>query len=169
MTNPCDSAKATANERPSELHLPHKNEFLPARLDVERKEVSDPLKFPTLIRNDDHVRTWYKKDDRFWVPKANLHITLRSPLAGMTPRTGAMSQIYTALVQEALNEYAYDAEISGLDYSVGTHSIGLDLSLSGYNDKMVVLLEKVVKGMRDLHIKFDRFAIIKERLARTYK
>ncbi|TID23091.1 Flavin carrier protein 2 [Venturia nashicola] len=163
------ASKARADKRPSELHLPHKNEFLPARLDVERKEVSEPLKFPKLVRNDDHVRTWYKKDDRFWVPKANLHITLRSPLAGMTPHTGAMSQIYTALVQDALNEYAYDAEISGLDYSVGTHSVGLDLSLSGYNDKMAVLLEKVLKGMRDLEIKPDRFAIIKERLMRTYK
>ncbi|QDS69094.1 hypothetical protein FKW77_010166 [Venturia effusa] len=163
------ASKATVSERPKELHLPHKNEFLPSRLDVERKEVSDPLKFPKLVRNDDHVRTWYKKDDRFWVPKANLHIALRSPLAGMTPHTGAMSQIYTALVQDALNEYAYDAEISGLEYSVGTHSIGLDLSVSGYNDKMVVLLEKVLKGMRDLEIKSDRFAIVKERLMRTYK
>jgi insulysin len=163
------AAKATTNERPKELHLPHKNEFLPSRLDVERKEISEPMKFPKLIRNDDHVRTWYKKDDRFWVPKANLHITLRSPLVGMTPHTGAMAQIYHGLVQDALNEYAYDAEISGLDYSVSSHSIGLDLSLSGYNDKMTVLLEKVLVCMRDLEVRSDRFTIIKERLLRSYK
>lgn len=163
------AGKATISERPNELHLPHKNEFLPNRLDVERKEVNEPNKFPKLIRNDDHVRTWFKKDDRFWVPKANLHVTLRTPLVGMTPHTGAMAQLYHALVQDALNEYAYDAEVSGLDYSVSTQSIGIDLSLSGYNDKMAVLLEKVLVCMRDLEIRSDRFEIIKERLMRYYK
>jgi insulysin len=163
------AAKATASERPSELHLPHKNEFIPTRLEVERKEVSEPTKNPKLIRNEEHVRTWFKKDDRFWVPKASVHVTLRSPLVAMSPHTGAMSQVYVGLVQDALVEYAYAAEISGLDYSLSSHSLGLDVSVSGYNDKMAVLLEKVLLSVRDLEILPDRFAIVKERLLRGYK
>jgi insulysin len=163
------AAKATASERPSELHLPHKNEFIPTRLEVERKEVSEPSKSPKLIRNEEHVRTWFKKDDRFWVPKAGVHVTLRSPLVAMSPHTGAMAQVYVGLVQDALVEYAYAAEISGLDYSLSSHSLGLDVSVTGYNDKMLVLLEKVLLSVRDLEILPDRFAIVKERLLRGYK
>jgi len=163
------ATKATASERPAELHLPHKNEFIPTRLEVERKDVGEPAKYPKLIRNEDHVRTWYKKDDRFWVPKANVHITLRSPLVSMTPHTGAMSQLYHGLVQDALVEYSYAAEISGLEYNLMSHSLGLDVSVSGYNDKMAVLLEKVLVQMRDLEVHADRFKIIKERLLRGYK
>ena len=160
---------ARASERPSELHLPHKNEFIPTKLEVEKKEILDPLKHPKLIRNDERVRTWYKKDDRFWVPKANLHITLRSPLASMTPHTAVMSQLYHGLVQDALVEYSYAAEIAGLEYSLLSHSLGLDVTVSGYNDKMAVLLEKVLTIMRDLDVRDDRFRIVRERLMRGYK
>lgn len=45
----------------------------------------------------------------------------------------------------------------------------LDVSVGGYNDKMSVLLEKVLTSMRDLVISPDRFRIIKERLTRGYK
>jgi insulysin len=158
-----------ASDRPSELHLPHKNEFIPTKLEVEKKEILEPLKHPKLIRNDERVRTWYKKDDRFWVPKANLHITLRSPLAAMTPHTAVTSQLYHGLVQDALVEYSYAAEIAGLEYSLLSHSLGLDVTVSGYNDKMAVLLEKVLTIMRDLDVREDRFRIVKERLMRGYK
>ena len=60
-----------------DLHFPHTNEFIPTNLDVIKKEVKEPTKAPTLIKNTEIMRVWYKKDDTFWVPKANLFITLR--------------------------------------------------------------------------------------------
>jgi insulysin len=52
---------------------------------------------------------------------------------------------------------------------VAAHAPGLDVSVSGYNDKMAVLLEKVLVSMRDLEVREDRFSIIKERLARSFR
>jgi insulysin len=60
-----------------ELHLPHKNEFIPTNFDVQKKKVDVPQRVPALIKNTDLTRLWYKKDDTFWVPKANVFITLR--------------------------------------------------------------------------------------------
>ncbi|KAK5154964.1 hypothetical protein LTR04_005901 [Oleoguttula sp. CCFEE 6159] len=161
--------RASAAERPAELHMPHKNEFIPSRFDVEKRETAEPLVTPLLIRNDENVRTWFKKDDRFWVPKANVHVTLRTPLVSMSALTATMTHIYCELVQDALSEYSYDAEIAGLGYSIGTHAAGLEVSVDGYNDKMPVLLEKVLMSMRDLDVKQDRFDIIKERLLRGFR
>lgn len=61
----------------SELHFPHKNEFIPTNFEVQRKEVKEPQKVPVLIRNTELSRVWYKKDDTFWVPKANINCGLR--------------------------------------------------------------------------------------------
>lgn len=163
------ASSASKNERPAELHLPHKNEFIPTRLDVEKKDVAEPTKFPKLIRNDENVRVWWKKDDQFWVPKANVHVTLRTPLPGLTPQNQVMASLYQSLVNDALVEYSYDAEISGLQYSIAPHSVGFDITVSGYSDKMPVLLEKVLNTMRDLEINEERFAIIKERSLRGYR
>lgn len=163
------AAKASASERPSELHLPAKNEFVPQRLDVEKKETDTPLLAPKLIRNEDNVRTWFKKDDRFWVPKAAVHICLRSPLVNTTPLTSVMAQLYQALVEDSLVEYAYDADIAGLDYKINLHAQGIDVSVNGYNDKMAVLLEKVLVSMRDLSFTQERFDIIMDRFVRGFK
>ena len=161
--------ESSSNERPTELHLPHKNEFIPTRLSVEKKEVAEATKAPKLIRNDDSVRLWWKKDDTFWVPKANVHITLRNPLTYATPANYVKSALICHLVKDALTEFAYDAEISGLGYSLNATVLGLDLSVQGYNDKLSVLLQKVLVSLRDLKINPERFEIIKERQSRTYK
>ncbi|KAH6130691.1 hypothetical protein HBI68_256330, partial [Parastagonospora nodorum] len=100
--------------RSAELHFPHKNDFIPSRLDVEKKEVAQPAKEPKLIRHDDNVRIWWKKDDQFWVPKANVHIYLRTPITNVTPRDRLMTMLYRELVNDALVEYSYDANISRL-------------------------------------------------------
>ena len=173
---PADFAEAirnagedTAHDRPQELHLPHKNEFIPTKLTVEKKKVDEPMKSPKLIRNDVGIRTWWKKDDRFWVPKANVLLVMRNPLIAATPANAVKTKLYCELVKDALVEYSYDAEIAGLDYSLGSSSMGLDIDIGGYNDKMSVLLEKVLVSMRDLEVKPDRFKIVKERLVRGYR
>ena len=158
-----------AKDRLPELHLPHRNEFIPTKLHVEKREIEEPAKAPKLIRNDAGVRTWWKKDDQFWVPKANLFVTLRTPLVSATPANTVKTKLYCELVKDALVEYSYDAEIAGLDYDLGTFADGLDVQVSGYNDKMSVLLEKVLVSMRDLEVKPDRFKIVKERLMRAYR
>lgn len=159
----------TSKDRLPTLHLPHKNEFIPTRLTVEKKEVNEPAKAPKLIRDDEGMRVWWKKDDRFWVPKANVHINLRNPLVYATPANYVKTRIFCELVKDALVEYSYDAEISGLDYHLGATVFGLDVSVSGYNDKMAVLLDKVLVSMRGLQVKQERFDVIKERLMRGYK
>ncbi|CAG8247922.1 unnamed protein product [Penicillium olsonii] len=161
--------ESTEASRTSNVHMPHRNEFVPTRLSVEKKEVAEPTKTPKLIRHDDRVRLWFKKDDRFWVPKATLEVTLRNPLVWATPNNLIKTKLYSELVRDSLDEYSYDAELAGLDYHLSANILGLDISVSGYNDKMSVLLDKVLNTMRGLQVNQDRFNIIKERLTRAFR
>ena len=79
------------------------------------------------------------------------------------------AKLYTDLLRDALEEYSYDAELAGLQYSVVLDSRGLCIDVSGFNDKLAVLLEQVLITMRDLKVKDDRFQVIKERLSRGYR
>lgn len=163
------AARATASERPAEIHLPGKNEFIPQRLDVEKSDVAIPAIAPKLIRNEENVRTWFKKDDQFWVPKANIHVCLRSPTVNLTPLNAVMTSLYLELVEDSLVEYSYNAEIAGLCSYVHNHGQGIDISTMGYSEKIAVLLEKILIAMRHLEIKQERFDVIKERMLRSYK
>jgi len=163
------AAARVAGDRIPKLHLPHKNQFIPTKLEVEKKEVKEPAPAPRILRNDQLVRTWYKKDDAFWVPKANLIVSCKSPIIFPSARNYVMAKMFTDLVRDALEEYSYDAELAGLQYGVSLDSRGLFIEVSGYNDKLPVLLEQVLITMRDLEIRDDRFDIIKERLTRAYR
>jgi insulysin len=160
------AAKSTLKNRLTELHLPQKNPFIPTKLEVKRKEIEKPALSPNLIRNNDLVRTWFKKDDQFWIPKANLLVNCRNTLPNATAENSLKARLYIDMVRDALEEYSYDAELTGLDYSVSAHSGGIEIAVSGYNHKLSVLLEKVLVTMRDIEIKEDRFKIIKERVLR---
>jgi insulysin len=152
----------------SALHLPHKNQFIPNKLEVEKKEVDEPALSPQVLRNDRMARTWWKKDDTFWVPRANVIVSLQTPLIYASAENNVKARLFTDLVRDALEEYSYDAELAGLQYNVSLDSRGLLLLVGGYNDKLPVLLEQVVTTMRDLDIKEDRFEIVRERLTRGY-
>nr|XP_036584366.1 zinc protease [Colletotrichum truncatum]KAF6793884.1 zinc protease [Colletotrichum truncatum] len=168
MTEIREAAASPASARPTDLHLPHKNNFIPTRLGVEKKEVKEPALSPHVVRNDSLARTWFKKDDTFWVPKANLKISCRNPNIYSTAENVVKAMLFTDLVRDALEAYSYDAELAGLQYSVKLDARGLFLDLSGYNDKLEVLLEQVLITMRDLKIKDKRFKIIKDRLNLGY-
>ena len=163
------AAKVTPKDRISDLHFPLPNDFIPSKLTVEKKEIAEPTKSPRLIRNDDAVRTWWKKDDRFWVPKGYVYVSLRNPLTSATAANSVKSRMFCELVKDALVEYSYNAEIAGLEYNVADSFTGINVDIVGYNDKMPVLLEKVLLSMRDLEVKPDRFKVVKERVLRGFK
>ncbi|KAI9890317.1 MAG: Insulinase (Peptidase M16) [Vezdaea aestivalis] len=163
------AASISKSERIPELFLHHKNEFIPEDLEVQKKVVENPTIAPALIRNDTGSRIWWKKDDRFWVPKAKVSITLRNGFSSVTPSNLIKTALYCELVDDALNEYAYAADLAGLAFELSLHPSGIDLELGGYSDKMPVLLEKVLLTMRDLTIDPQRFEIIKERIHRSHR
>ena len=163
------AATTTAQDRIPDLHLPLPNDFIPSKLTVEKKDVEEPMKTPKLIRNDENVRIWWKKDDRFWVPKGNVFLSLRNPAASVTASNAVKSRMFCELVKDTLVEYSYNAEIAGLEYNIADASTGISVDIAGYNDKMPVLLEKVLVSMRDLEIKPDRFKVVKERMLRGFR
>ncbi|GAA5942295.1 hypothetical protein JCM10213_004127 [Rhodosporidiobolus nylandii] len=105
-------------------------------------------------------RVWHKKDDRWWVPRAGSFFLLRSPLIDSTALAAVQSRLFTDLIRDALQEYAYDAELAGLSYTFNQAGDGILLSAEGYNDKLPVLVDVIVKGMKDYKVDEQRFAMM---------
>ncbi|KAF8559745.1 hypothetical protein OG21DRAFT_1550390 [Imleria badia] len=163
------SAQAQGPNDNQELHLPSRNEFIPTNLDVEKREITEPQRRPHLIYETHISKVWYKKDDQFWLPKANVVIDIRSPIATDTPRAGVLTRLYSDLVIDSLTEYTYDADLAGLAYNFGTHTLGVSISLSGYNDKLPDLTRRIIGAARNLHVHQDRLEVMKEKLKRQWE
>jgi hypothetical protein len=73
-------------------------------------------------------------------------------------------RLYTAIVTDALNEYSYDAELAGLVYSFEVSSLGFCISITGYNDKLHVLLRDVLLRAKEVEVRADRLDVIIEKV-----
>src|SRR5882762_10496480 len=74
------------------------------------------------------------------------------------------SRLYADLVNDSLTEYAYDGDLAGLSYNFSLSSLGVFITLSGYNDKLHVLLQHILERVKTLEVKPDRLEVMKEQV-----
>lgn len=153
---------------PSEnLHLPVPNIFIPT--DLLLKDVQEKAKFPVLLRKSSYSMLWYKPDTMFSTPKAFVKIYFNCPHASDSPEAEVLTEIFTRLLMDYLNEYAYYAQVAGLYYAISHTDSGFQVTLVGYNHKLSILLETVVEKIANFKVKADRFSVIKEMVTKEYE
>lgn len=121
-------------------------------------------------------RTWFRQDSRWLVPKSNVFVQLQTLYAYSTPKDVGMTDMFGNVLKEVLNEYSYYADCAGLYYDISNTNTGLELSVSGYHDKLPVLLSKIVAEMKNMgagdatSVPFTKeiYLRVKERLLRGY-
>ncbi|KAK7038049.1 insulin-degrading enzyme [Favolaschia claudopus] len=149
-----------------ELYLPGPNKFVPTNVEVDKRDVAQPLKRPHLIRETPLSVLWHKKDDKFWVPKGHVIIDLRSPFGNASPRAAIMTRLYSDVVNDSLTEFAYDASLGMLEYNFLPHANGLYVAMNGFNDKMSALVKAVLDKIKGIVVDGARLAVMKEQAKR---
>ncbi|XP_013403642.1 insulin-degrading enzyme [Lingula anatina] len=148
------------------LKLPQKNQFIATDFNIVPRE-KEATSSPQVIVETPLSRLWFKQDDTFLLPKAYYAFELNSPLAYMDPLHTNLNAMFCDLFRDALNEYAYDAELAGLGYSLLGTVYGIYLGIRGYSDKQPILLKKVMEKMTTFKPDPKRFEIFKEAYKRS--
>ncbi|GAB2267014.1 Insulin-degrading enzyme-like 1, peroxisomal [Dionaea muscipula] len=149
------------------LHLPAPNLFIPTDLSI--KEGQEKVIYPILVKKSAYSRLWYKPDTMFSTPKAFVKIDFNCPWASHSPESDILSDIFTRLLADYLNEYAYYAQVAGLDYSIRHTDSGFGVTIFGFNHKLKLLLETVIEKIAKFTVKADRFYVIKETVLKDYE
>ena len=150
----------------SALALPAQNPFIPDELKLKTADTGSTQFNPThpeLIQQSPNLDLWHQLDTSFKVPRSNLYIALHSPIANSSPRHSLLTSLLTGVIKKQLNSYAYPARLAGLNYSINPTERGLTISLSGYDQKQQVLLERITAALKAPEITDKRFNILKAR------
>eukprot|EP00173_Palmaria_palmata_P002734 Plantae.Rhodophyta-Palmaria_palmata.ctg2845.p1 GENE.Plantae.Rhodophyta-Palmaria_palmata.ctg2845~~Plantae.Rhodophyta-Palmaria_palmata.ctg2845.p1 ORF type:complete len:633 (+),score=134.09 Plantae.Rhodophyta-Palmaria_palmata.ctg2845:236-1900(+) len=153
------------------LAIPGKNPFIPTNFDLAAEPLNEgeiDLKGPTKIALSEKFELHHKLDRSFKRPKVDLKVNLENPVTYASAKNLVLTKAFIALLKDDLNTFAYDAELAGLDYDVDAVDNGLVLSLSGYNDKILVLFNKVLEKMTSFCCDPERFAMICDQLERRW-
>ncbi|KAI5318375.1 hypothetical protein L3X38_038083 [Prunus dulcis] len=149
------------------LHLPAPNVFIPT--DLSLKNDHEKAKYPVLLRKSPYSTLWHKPDTMFFTPKAYVKIVFTCPHASDSPEAEVLTNIFTQLLMDYLNEFAYYAQVAGLNYGISHTDSGFQVILAGYNHKLRILLETVVEKIASFEVKADRFSVIKEMVTKEYQ
>lgn len=147
------------------LALPADNEFIAENLQLI-SSVEDQSKIPVHSVDEDAVDIWYLQDQQFSLPKGVMKLNVRSPRAVGTAGDAALMELYVRSISDAVNEFVYPASLAGLEFGISRHARGMTLQVGGYNDKQLVLLQRLLQAMQTIQYQAQRFGNIQSELIR---
>lgn len=166
-----ESGTADQEGAKEELTLPEKNIFLPENFKVPISPAStDPLKQPKLLCSCSHndnsrINLWYKLDDTFEQPKSQISVFFRTPLLSSTPENAQLGLLYKDLLKHCL--VLYDATLAGLHYDFIVLAEGFELKITGFSDKLAVLLRECLKALKEMKFTLLDLEVIHDRQLRS--
>ncbi|KEH34462.1 insulin-degrading enzyme [Medicago truncatula] len=155
------------------LHLPSKNEFIPSDFSIRAGGACDGdfenSTSPRCIVDEALIKFWYKLDSTFRVPRANTYFRINLKGGYDNAKSCVLSELFIHLLKDELNEIIYQASIAKLETSVAYVGDMLELKVYGFNEKLSVLLSKVLSTARSFMPTDDRYQVIKEDMKRALK
>ncbi|XP_034562091.1 nardilysin b [Notolabrus celidotus] len=149
------------------LHLPAENKFIATDFDLKTSDCPD-TEFPVRIVNNERGCLWYKKDNKFKIPKAYIRFNLISPLIQKSPENLVLFDIFVNILAHNLAEPAYEADVAQLEYKLVAGEHGLVIRLKGFNHKLPLLLKLIVDHLAEFSTEPGVFTMFSEQLKKTY-
>lgn len=151
--------------------IPEPNPFIPSDFSLIAGDIvskDSDLEGPKVLMKNEQLELYHKVDRTFRRPKAAVIIKLNLPLAYSSPMSSVLSNMFISLVGDELNEFAYDAEVAGLRYSLKCMIYGIHISVSGYSDRLDVLETAIIEKIASLDMNEDRFEMIRDQWERQW-
>uniref|UniRef100_A0A8D3DP67 Nardilysin-like n=1 Tax=Scophthalmus maximus TaxID=52904 RepID=A0A8D3DP67_SCOMX len=143
-----------------ELHLPAENKFIATDFTLKAADCPDS-EFPVRVVNNERGCLWYKKDNKFKIPKGAFSCCL-------SITTLVLFDLFVNILAHNLAEPAYEADVAQLEYKLVAGEHGLVIRLKGFNHKLPLLLRLIVDHLTDFSAESGVFSMFSEQLKKTY-
>uniref|UniRef100_A0A672ZNP7 Nardilysin a (N-arginine dibasic convertase) n=1 Tax=Sphaeramia orbicularis TaxID=375764 RepID=A0A672ZNP7_9TELE len=150
-----------------DLHLPAENKFIATDFTLKPSDCPD-TEFPVQIANSDRGCLWYKKDNKFKIPKAYIRFHIISPVIQKSAKNVVLFDLLVNILGHNLAEPAYEAEVAQLDYKLVAGEHGLVIKVKGFNHKLPLLFHLIIDHLADFSASPDVFSMFSEQLKKTY-
>lgn len=136
--------------------MPLPNNFICSKFEIVHKETDLPnVILPEKLIDATNVVLWFKQDNKFHLPHGFINCYFESPMTLKSARNAVLTSMYAIIVKHYLAEELYPAICAGLGYSVNAAEKGLLIKLSGYNEKLLLLLDIITKELSHIAAKIE--------------
>ncbi|XP_054162620.1 nardilysin-like [Oppia nitens] len=150
------------------FHFPIPNPYIATDFEIKKVNLSDKTLHPTKVLNKSRVKLWYKSDDKFKLPKAIMKLHLISSNFLESIESAIMMDLFVEILVQILSEEVYDATLAGLYYSIRQTTVGLVVTVAGFNDKLSLLLDTILDKMINFKVDNRVFNDVKTHVGKEY-
>ena len=112
-----------------------------------------PQRLPLPAGEQHRVRAWHKLDGaagRFGTPRSCAFFCVASPVAASTPGQEALTQVALRVLEDALAEVTYLADVAGLRCHVAHDGMRADLKVDGFSHHLGALVTTLFSALAAL-------------------
>lgn len=120
-------------------------------------------RIPEKVFSENGCELFYKLDGQFKLPHAYINVYLVSPKTIASTRNMVLTTLYSLLTKHYMTEKLYPAKCAGLGYELCSEERGMLLKLSGYNEKLPLLLDIITKELKNIS------GLMQEEVFETYR
>nr|XP_020016174.1 nardilysin [Castor canadensis] len=150
-----------------DLHLPAENKYIATDFTLKAFDCPE-TEYPVKIVNTPQGCLWYKKDNKFKIPKAYIRFHLISPLIQKSAANVVLFDIFVNILTHNLAEPAYEADVAQLEYKLVAGEHGLVIRVKGFNHKLPLLFQLIIDYLAEFNSTPAVFTMITEQLKKTY-
>uniref|UniRef100_A0A8C8GMV1 Nardilysin n=1 Tax=Oncorhynchus tshawytscha TaxID=74940 RepID=A0A8C8GMV1_ONCTS len=154
-------------EHNSDLQLPVENKFIATDFSLKQSDCPD-TELPVRVTANDRGCLWYKKDNKFNIPKAYIRFHLISPVIQQSAKNLVLFDLLVNILGHNLAEPAYEADVAQLDYKLSVGEHGLVIKVKGFNHKLPLLFHLILDHLADFSACQDVFNMFSEQLKKAY-
>lgn len=120
-------------------------------------------RIPEKVFSENGCELFFKLDGQFKLPHAFIYVYLVSPKTIASTRNMVLTNLYSLLTKHYMTEKLYPAKCAGLGYELCAEERGMLLKLSGYNEKLPLLLDIITNELKNIT------ELMQERVFETYR
>lgn len=139
-----------------EFSLPWKNRFICRNFELVSEPEHDGLNFPVMIFKNDFCKCFYKVDKKFYLPHAFINIHFYSAMTEASITNLNMTSIFSMCVKSFLAPKLYSSTIVGYHYKLFSDPSGLMLKISGFSEKLPLVVDIITKALRNTDEVIDK-------------
>uniref|UniRef100_A0A8B9C448 Nardilysin convertase n=1 Tax=Anser brachyrhynchus TaxID=132585 RepID=A0A8B9C448_9AVES len=150
-----------------DLHLPEENKYIATDFALKVADCPE-TEYPVKTLSTQQGCLWYRKDDKFKIPKGYVRFHLISPLIQQSAENIVLFDTFVNILSHNLGEPAYEADVAQLEYKLVAGEHGLVIRVKGFNHKLPLLFQLIIDYLSDFSFTPAVFEMITEQLKKTY-
>uniref|UniRef100_A0A8C0B9A8 Nardilysin convertase n=1 Tax=Buteo japonicus TaxID=224669 RepID=A0A8C0B9A8_9AVES len=150
-----------------DLHLPEENKYIATDFALKVADCPE-TEYPVKTLSTQQGCLWYRKDDKFKIPKGYVRFHLISPLIQQSAENIVLFDTFVNILSHNLGEPAYEADVAQLEYKLVAGEHGLIIRVKGFNHKLPLLFQLIIDYLSDFSFTPAVFEMITEQLKKTY-